>query len=42
MDPVLGIGIGSVVGFLVVEVLRRLGVWPNRGAGAARPGAGSR
>ena len=37
MDPV-GIGIGSVVGFLVVWVLRRLGIGSDRGWGAARDG----
>ena len=39
MDPVLGIGIGSVVGFLIVGILRRLGSWSGRGWRAARPGA---
>lgn len=33
MAPVRGVCIGSVVGFLVIEVLRRLGVRPNRGVG---------
>ncbi|MEN6341018.1 MAG: hypothetical protein ABFC89_00495 [Methanospirillum sp.] len=37
MDPLLGIG--SVVGFLIVGILRRLGVRPYRGVRAARPGA---
>ncbi len=36
MDPVFGIGIGSVVGFLVIWVLRRLGVRTGRGVRAAR------
>jgi len=35
MDPI-GIGIGSVVGFLIVGILRRLGVRPARGVGALR------
>ena len=41
MDPV-GIGIGSVVGFLVVWVLRRLGIGLDRGWGAARDGLSPR
>jgi len=40
MDPVLGIGIGSVVGFLiVVGILRRPRPWSSRGWRAARPGS---
>jgi len=38
MDPVFGIGIGSVVGFLIVGILRRLGIRPGRGSRAARAG----
>ncbi len=37
MDPVLGIGIGSAVGFLIVGILRRPGFRPGRGVGALRP-----
>jgi len=37
MDPVFGIGIGSVVGFLIVGILRRRGFRPGRGVGALRP-----
>ena len=39
MDPV-GVGIGSVVGFLVVWVLRWLGLWLERDWGAVRAGPG--
>jgi hypothetical protein len=40
MDPVLGIGIGSAVGFLIVGILRRLGFWSGRGVRAALPDLG--
>jgi len=39
MDPLGGIGNGSVVGFLFVVILRRLGFRPGRGLRAARAGA---
>ncbi len=38
MDPLCGIGIGSVVGFLIVGILRRLGFWSGRGVRAALSG----
>jgi len=41
MDLV-GIGIVSVVGFLVIGILRRLGLRPARGGEETRAGTGSR